>query len=828
MTTFTVFNCLPSALTVDFSSKKRLFSLVVLFVSILSTANVLAQYQLSGRVQSRQDSVAVNGCTIYLNNGNRTALTDSLGQFSFSNLPDGNYILHTSCPDFKAARQAVRIAGQDQSVVMRVVSRLETLNEVTVTDKQSDFGFTRMRGVESMGIYEGKKSEVIIPEQLVANLSTNNARQIYARVAGLNIWENEGAGLQLSVGGRGLDPNRSSNFNVRQNGYDISADALGYPESYYTPPIEAVGRIQIVRGAASLQYGTQFGGLLNFVMKKPVADRKLELIARQTVGSFGFYNAFTSASGTVGKLSYYTFFQYKKGDGWRPNSHFTNYTAFADIDYRFSDKTTIGLDITQMSYLAQQPGGLTDAMFLENPRQSNRERNWFKVNWTMPALHFDHKINANNEINVRVFGLYAYRYSLGFRPNRVASVDDNSERDLIKGDFQNYGAEARYLKRYYVGKQQAVLLVGTRYYHGYNHSIQGLGSTGKDANFSFVDNEQGIASDYQFPNRNVSLFAENILYLGDKLSITPGVRFEYIHTTADGFYGTITRDLAGNIIDATRTNEVRTNGRHFVIGGLGISYKPIAQLDIYGNLSQNYRSITFSDMRIANPSSVIDPNLQDEKGYSLDLGIRSTQTTLYNFDISAFYLNYNNRIGEVQFYDANDRVLRRRGNIGQAVIMGLESYAEGDFLRLANPGNPVLSGVLFANVALIHSTYKASEIAGVVGNQVEFVPNVNLKGGVRLGYKNLKASFQYTYLSDQFSDATNSREGGVSAVIGLIPAYSIMDASMSYQFSRFRLEGSLNNLANRAYFTRRATGYPGPGILPSDGRGFYVTIQAKL
>jgi Fe(3+) dicitrate transport protein len=788
----------------------------------------LAQYRLTGTVQSRQDSSAVRGCTVYLNDGKRTATTDSTGQFQFDNLPDGNYLLQTSSPDFKAVKQTATIAGQDQSVLILLASRDETLREVTVTDKQSDFGFTRMRGVESMGIYEGKKSEVIIPDQLVANLATNNARQIYARVAGLNIWENEGAGLQLSIGGRGLDPNRSSNFNVRQNGYDISADALGYPESYYTPPIEAVGRIQIVRGAASLQYGTQFGGLLNFVMKKPVADRKFELVARQTVGSFGFYNAFTSASGTVGKLSYYTFFQYKQGNGWRPNSKFTNYTAYADLDYRFSERTTLGFDITQMSYLAQQPGGLTDEMFRADPRQSNRERNWFKVNWTMPALHLDHKFNALNEFNLRVFGLSAYRYSLGFRPNRVASVDDNSERDLIKGEFQNWGAEARYLKRYYLAKKQAVLLVGSRYYHGYNHSVQGFGSTGKDANFTFVDNRDAISSDYQFPNRNVSLFAENILYLGEKLSVTPGIRYEYIYTTADGFYGTLTRDLAGNIINSTRTNEYRNRGRQFVLGGLGISYKPVSSLDIYGNISQNYRSITFSDMRIANPSSVIDPNLQDEKGYSVDLGIRSTQTTLYNFDLSAFYLNYNNRIGEVQFYDENDRVLRRRGNIGQAVIMGIESYAEGDFLRLANPANQDLSGVIFANLALIRSEYRASEIAGVAGKQVEFVPNVNLKSGLRLGYKNLKASFQYTYLSDQFSDATNARNGGVSAVIGLIPAYSIMDASASYQFGKFRLEGTLNNLANRAYFTRRATGYPGPGILPSDGRSVYLTLQVKL
>lgn len=803
--------------------------LLVFSVAFLLTCSVpvLAQYTLSGTVRGT-DSAVVTGCTVYLNNGNRQAVTDSAGQFSFQELPNGRYVLQTTHPDFKAASATTTITDQDQTVIISLSSRTEMLNEVTVRDQQSDFGFTRMRGVEGMGIYEGKKTEVIIPDQLVANLSTNNARQIYARVAGLNIWENDGAGLQLSVGGRGLDPNRTSNFNVRQNGYDISADALGYPESYYTPPIEAVGRIQIVRGAASLQYGTQFGGLLNFVMRKPVADRKIELVARQSVGSFGFYNTFTSVSGTVGKLSYFTFFQYKRGNGWRPNSNFTNYTAYADIDYRLSERTSIGLDLTQMSYLAQQPGGLTDAMFRANPRQSNRERNWFRVNWTLPALHLDHKINALNEVNLRVFGLSASRYSVGFRPNRVASVDDNSERDLIKGDFTNWGAEARYLKRYYAGRRQAVLLVGGRYYNGFNHSVQGLGSTGSDVNFTFIDNQQAISSDYRFPNRNASLFAENIVYLGDKLSITPGVRYESIYTTADGFYGTLTRDLAGNIIDANRTTEVRNRGRQFVLGGLGISYKPAAKLDIYGNISQNYRSITFSDIRIANPSSVIDPNLRDERGYSIDLGVRSVQTTLYSFDVSGFYLNYSNRIGEVQFFDANDRVLRRRGNIGRAVIVGLESYAEGDFLRMANPKNTNLSGVLFANVALIRSTYKASELPGVAGKQVEFVPGVNLKSGVRLGYKNLKASFQYTYLSDQFTDATNAREGGVSAVIGLIPAYAIMDASVSYQLGKFRVEGTVNNVDNRAYFTRRATGYPGPGILPSDGRGLYLTLQVKL
>jgi Fe(3+) dicitrate transport protein len=706
--------------------------------------------------------------------------------------------------------------------------KTKDLDEVKVAEKKTDFGFSRMRGVESMGIYEGKKSEVITPDQLVANLSTNNARQIYARVAGLNIWENEGGGLQLSIGGRGLDPNRTSNFNVRQNGHDISADALGYPESYYTPPVEAVGKIQIVRGAASLQYGTQFGGLINFVMRKPVTDKKFELVARQSAGSFGFYNAFTSASGTVGKLSHYTFFQYKKADGWRGNSHFNSYTFYTDIDYKISEKTSVGLDVTHMNYLAKQPGGLSDAMFANNPRQTNRERNWFDVGWNMLAVHFDHHFNASSDFNLRFFGLSAHRYSVGFRPNRVATIDDNGERDLIKGEFTNWGTEARYLKRYNLGKKQSVLLVGGRYYHGFNHSQQGQGSTGKDANFSFVEPDRFITYDYEFPNRNVSLFAENIFYLGEKLSITPGVRFEYISTKADGFYGNIQRDLAGNVINITRTDEFRKNNRQFLLGGVGISYKPFERVEAYGNVSQNYRSITFSDMRIANPSSVIDPDMKDEKGYSIDLGVRSRLTSFFNYDVSFFYLNYNNRIGEVQFYDESNRILRLRTNVGQAVIFGLESYAEADFYKLFLPESKNFSAVLFGNFALIKSEYRKSIMTGVQGNQVEFVPKVNLKTGVKLAYKNLKGSFQFTHLTDQFSDATNARDGGISSVVGLIPAYKIMDLSLSYEFKMFKLEGSINNVANEMYFTRRATGYPGPGILPSDGRSFYLTLQFKI
>ena len=791
-------------------------------------AQTMAQFRLSGTVMSQEDSTSIKDCIIYLNDDKLTAITDARGKFSFDDVPNGTYIVHFTSQEYEYQPVPVVISNENRTLRMYLVPRTTTLAEVMITDAQSTFGFTRMRAVENMGIYEGKKSEVIIPEQLVANLATNNARQVYSRVAGLNIWENDGAGLQLSIGGRGLDPSRSSNFNVRQNGYDISADALGYPESYYTPPVEGIGKIQIVRGAASLQYGTQFGGLINFAMKKPVEDKKLELLFRQTAGSYGFYNTFTSASGTVKKLSYYTFFQYKRGDGWRENSHFDNHTFFGNVNYALNEKTKIGLDITQMGYLAQQAGGLTDEMFNQNPRQTNRSRNWFKVNWNLLALHIDHKITTTSDFNLRIFGLYADRYSLGFRPNRVATVDDNSERDLIKGNFTNWGAEARYLKRYSLSQVTSVFLTGGRFYHGRNHSTQGLGSTGTGPDFDYADSDELITYDYRFPNRNASLFIENIFYLNNKFSVTPGLRYENILTTAKGYYGTIYKDLAGNIVEVNRTNEERDNGRSFLLAGVGVNYRPTAFVDIYSNISQNYRSITFSDMRISNPSSVIDPHLQDEKGYSIDLGIRSDGTTLFNYDVSLFYLNYNNRIGEVEFYDEQNRVMRNRTNIGQAIIQGLEAYGEADLIGLAYPNQEAWSGVVFNNLALIHSRYRSSELTGVTGKQVEFVPKVNLKTGIRLGYNNVKASFQYSYLSGQYTDATNAEDGAISAVIGAIPAYSVMDLSLSYQYNKWRVEGSVNNLADQMYFTRRATGYPGPGILPSDGRSYFLTLQLKL
>jgi Fe(3+) dicitrate transport protein len=330
----------------------KLTAFKITLLLILGTNSLLAQNSFSGVVRDSISQNPIAGAAIYKADKGLIAYSDERGRFEFEANQD-KISLFVFGENYKVL-EVVIPAGKSEIFLEEFK---EELSAVEVFARQrKEFNLQRLQDVSGTAIYAGKKSEVILVDQTLANLASNNARQIYSQVAGLNIFQNDDAGLQLNIGGRGLDPNRSSNFNTRQDSYDISADVLGYPESYYTPAAEATEQIQIVRGAASLQYGTQFGGLVNFILKKPNPNKPIEIITRNTVGSNQLYTNFTSVSGTQGNWSYYSFFNFKKGDGFRPNSNFNSKNAYAYLAYSFSENSKISAAFTYMTYLAKQAG----------------------------------------------------------------------------------------------------------------------------------------------------------------------------------------------------------------------------------------------------------------------------------------------------------------------------------------------------------------------------------------------------------------------------------------------------------------------------------------
>ncbi|MEO9483240.1 MAG: TonB-dependent receptor [Ekhidna sp.] len=823
-------------------------------ILFLLAGPLMAQYTLSGTVIDAETKQPITNAEIYDRNTSQLTATNGKGYFELNNLKAGKHQVVIMSLEYQTMEEEVEMTG-NRNITIPMVEFQQELSEVVISQKREEiFALTRLQPVEGTAIYAGKKTEVILLDQMVGNAATNNARQIYSQVVGLNIYESIDAGLQLNVGGRGLDPNRTSNFNTRQNGYDISADVLGYPESYYTPPSEALSQIQVIRGAASLQYGTQFGGLINFKMKSP-ASKPIELTARQSIGSFGLFNTFNSLSGTVGKFSYNTYLNYKKGDGFRPNAGFESTNYFGSIGYEFSERTSAQLEFTSLYYLAQQPGGLTDTQFNADPTFSNRTRNWFEVDWKLYALKLAHKLTERTDLSLSVFGLHAERNAVGFRggtfdpaenqffafdPNKNPITEEDIQntdgsyqyaRDIISGQFRNVGAEFRLLTRYKLKERDAILLLGSKVYKAANAGIQGPGSTGVDADFNLRTNEFAdypFVSDFKFPNVNLAFFGEQIFFMNDRFSITPGFRYEFIKTESRGTYRQVGFDNAGNPISNNEFEDNRVFERSFLLFGIGVSYEPSENLEIYANLSQNYRSVTFSDIRVISPTFVIDPEISDERGFTFDFGTRGKWKELISYDIGGYGILYDDRIGII----LDDRANRVRGNIGTALIFGFEFFADWNLAKSLQL--PLTSYKLnwFINTAITESNYLRSDENNVKGKQVEFIPLINLKTGLRFGYKNLLGSFQFTHLSEQFTDVENSSApadgDNRNGIIGKIPAYSIMDFSLSYTHKNLKVETGVNNLLDEQYFTRRATGYPGPGIIPSEPRNYYLTLQFKI
>lgn len=708
-----------------------------------------------------------------------------------------------------------------QSDTVKVVK----LNEVVIKEHQLLGGMERMPEIKDNVIYAGKKTEVIQLDKINADLSTNNTRQVFAKVPGVSVWENDGSGIQVGVATRGLSPNRSWEFNVRQNGYDVCAEIFGYPEAYYSPPMEALEKIEVIRGAASLQYGPQFGGLLNYQIKKGNPNKPVSFETQQTVGSYGLFNTYNAIGGTFRKISYYGFLHHRTADGWRDNSRYNIYTGYFSANYQLTSKTTIGAEYTKMDYKSQQPGGLTDAQYNENHRQSFRARNWFNAPWNVASFFVKYDISQSASFQIKSFTTIADRNSVGF--TKAITIKDTinpttlqyNSRQVDRDHYKNYGTEARGTIKYKCFGKENTLAAGVRAYSGDTKRNQlGTGTTGSDFDLSLTNSQYGRS--LKFTTTNYAVFAENIFQIGKRLKAVPGIRFDYIENTIDGYINT---SLTGALKPEKRT-------RRLLLYGIGSEFMVTEKTNIYGNYSLAYRPVTFSELTPSATTEIIDPNLKDAGGFNADFGYRGTVTNYLNFDFGIFYLHYDNRIGTL-----TQNGVPFKTNIGASVSKGVESYIEIDIVKIFTEKLKVGSISFFASNSFIDARYVkwnnpaiANDPAkSIKGKRVENAPQYIHRFGSTYYLKQFSVTFQLSSVGAVFTDAANTELPNATGTVGKLSGYQVMDASLSYKFlERYNIKAGINNISDEKYATRRASGYPGPGIVPGNGRTVFVSIGA--
>jgi len=717
-------------------------------------------------------------------------------------------------------------AGISSAVAQTVpLPSAQQLTEVRVVGLKSKNGLGNLGEVGGAVIYAGKKTEVLVLDSLDANTALNNPRQILGRIPGMNFSETEGAGFPANgIGLRGLNPVQSVEMNVRQNGYNITADLYGYPETYYLPAMEAVERVEVTRGAASLQFGPQFGGTVNYVMRRGPQDRKFELGLRQTGGSFGLFNSLASVGGQVGKVNYYAYGQFRRQDGWRPNSALRQGTAYAGLHYQATDKLQLGLEYSLLRNRIQMPGGLTDEQFHENSRQSARARNHLTSPWNVLTLTADYQLSPRTLLSLKSAGTLSGRALVWRNEDGGPAAPDTVDRatgeyvprEVGVERFRSLTNELRVRTDYALFGMDNTLAAGVRYFAGHmRRQGSGPGSTASGFDLGLYGGSFGY--DFEFNTQNIAPFAETVLRLTDRFSLTPGVRFEYLRSQAKGH-----KEKDGDLLT---TDDARS--RAFLLFGVGAEFKATGSTAVYGNISQAYRPIDYSALQPFGVTSRIDPNLKDSDGYNADLGYRGTVGQWLNFDLGGFFLKYNRRIGTVEATDAaTSKAYSLRTNVADSEQKGVETYVEVSPLKLLAPGTRHRLSV-FNSLAYVDARYVSGEFRG---KRVEYAPETIERVGLTYGYGPMSITGQYSHTGASFGEANNVRTpDNDNPLQGLVPAYAVWDLSAAYRFCpRFEVKAGVNNLTDARYFTRRTDEYPGPGIIPSIGRAGYVTVAARF
>jgi len=698
-----------------------------------------------------------------------------------------------------------------------------TLPELTVKSVRKEPDLLRLHALQGTYVCSGARNEVICLEQKDVALSEKHGRQIFAKIPGVFVYDMDGTGNQVNISTRGLDPHRGWEFNIRKDLVMTNTDMYGYPASHYNIPMEAVERIELIRGTAAIQYGAQFGGMLNYVSKAPDSSSALAYEGIQSVGSNGLLSGFHRVSGSLGTFRYSAWMNQKKMDGYRDESSSTYDAQAVSLFWSPVRSIDLRLEWTHSNYVIQLAGPLNDSMFRADPSQASRSRNYYNPNIHIPSLALSWKPHAHTTLSFTASAVLGSRNSVLFdkpvttRDTILAATLQYANRQVDIDDYRSITAEARLLQGYRLLGGEHTFVLGAQYMDNDLHrKQQGLGSTGDDFDLRLVSG--GWGRDLHLLSRNLAVFLQNSMSFTSRLTMNVGVRLENGHSDMEGKITYYADSLLPARID-----------HKFPLLGLNAQYNLGSATECYAGWSQAYRPVIFKDIVPGSVYEQVDRDLKDADGYNLELGFRGKWKSL-QWDLGLFALQYNNRLGTLAETNAGGELTILRTNIGNAQTRGVECFLQWD---------PWISDAFDISLSTATSWMEAhyrnawvrvgNENVSIDGNRVESVPAWIVRNGLTLRWKRMRLSALHSFTGETYADALNTEMPNASGSVGIVPAYHLVDLNLTLKLSTsLSVRFNLNNAFDKQYFTKRPQFYPGPGIWPSDGRSFSASFFVKL
>ena len=704
------------------------------------------------------------------------------------------------------------------------VMKMRSLDSVVVISYLNQNVVRPLAPVQGSYIFSGKKTEMIDLTQIPADITNKTGRQVFAKIPGVFVYDMDGAGNQVNIASRGLDPHRGWEFNNRKDGIITNSDMYGYPASHYSMPLESISRIEIVRGTGSLQYGAQFGGMVNYITRQADSTRPISFENISSMGSYNLLSSYNAIGGKLGKVKYYAYLYKKSRDGFRDAEYSKSNAQAIMLTYEPFANFSIRAEWARSKYIYKLPGALTDSMFQADPRRATRNRNFYSPDIHIPSINVNWSISDKTQLQVILSAVLGSRNSVMFdKPTNVFDTINHltrqfNNRQVDIDNYHSYTGEIRLLHHYYTGSRSHTLTSGIQYMNNDLHRRQmGKGTTGDDYDLSLV--EPGWGRDVHLKTNNLALFAENKFELLKDFSIGVGARIELGET-----------DLSGTI-SYYPNGELPLKIKHeFPLMGVNFSYKPGASTELYGGWSQAYHPMLFKDLIPGSLYEKVDPGIKDADGYNAEFGFRGSWRFL-RWDVNGFLLRYHNRFGTLAETDNTGTFYTYRTNIGNSLSKGAEIFIQADWLLGNRTGLTVFTSTALLDARYTKGTVKSGNSnIDIDGKKVESAPNLITRNGIAIRYRKFSFSTLYSYTASSYADALNTVEPLKSTgAVGLVPSYGLLDINTTFRFSKnLELRFNLNNVLDKQYFTKRPQFYPGPGVWPSEGRNFIGTLVVRL
>jgi Fe(3+) dicitrate transport protein len=723
--------------------------------------------------------------------------------------------------------------NENRSLAVTSVAETAEAEAVVVTGSFDIYPvpYPALPPVEGTRINAGKKTSFVKPQEF-PTFSGNDYREVMATTPGIIVSEEPQSPI-INFGYRGLNSQRSEFMQVLKDGVSIKNEQFGFPESHYTPILDAVQRIELIRAGAALQFGPQPGGAINFVMKMPRQDAPFHFTTKNVFGSYDYYRNYTEIDGTVGSLGYYFYYDHRQQEGFREaNSDYNLNGGSPRLVWDVTSDSRFILTLDAYDEEHGEPGGLRrreainppNSVFVEDNRTATtRFFDRFRLERYYAMLEYQKFFSERTQLDIKAFGGYLTRWSKRQRGGGFGTLpsgpDANTDSIQLRSDYTE-GLDARVRHDYNLFNDVSTIAGGIYFYHALQDRRDERGST--------PDAEHGMLRNLNTGETwDGAIFAENRFHFG-RLSIVPGMRLEFLQQSVDeevNVSNPLHSQSDFNFVPlfGLGLDYVLIEGQQIVpappvAGGKGAEAKnppaPIVttggppRVELYGTISQAYRPITYGELVPTGASSVVNGNLKEGDSLQFEYGVRGKPFPYLNFDIGGFYFTFDDQVGEVILPNG----FTSTSNVGDARYIGFEAAAELDVLALINGGapSPYSNLFLYGNVTLLDAEFTSGPNSG---KTPAYAPNYQVKTGAIYSYKDtFKLALLGTLVDDEFGDDGDSFEG-------FIPAYNVWDLTAEFKFWKGRagVFAGIRNLFDEDYWGEVRE----EGIMPALPRNYY-------